>query len=94
MVSRAHHGREPGALPDQPSQESLPHDSQFARAPGPSESPCAVGTMNDALDLHEITTVVPVALDESGNGADERGWWPVLAFTEEGHPIVLECNVN
>ena len=49
---------------------------------------------NDALDLHEITTVVPVALDESGNGADERGWWPVLAFTEEGHPIVLECNVN
>ena len=50
--------------------------------------------MNNALDLHEITTVVPLMLGESDNGADERGWWPVLAFTDEVEPIVLECNLN
>ena len=61
--------------------------------PGPDM--LQVGTaMNDSLDLHEITTVVAVALDDSENGADERGWWPVLALTDEAHPIVFECNLN
>ena len=50
--------------------------------------------MNDSLDLHEITTVVAVTLSDSENGADERGWWPVLALTDEAHPIVFECNLN
>jgi hypothetical protein len=54
-----------------------------------------VGTvLNNSLDLHEITTVVAIALDDSQTGADERGWWPVLALTDEAHPIVLECNLN
>jgi hypothetical protein len=50
--------------------------------------------MNDSRDLREITAVVAVALDESENGADERGWWPLLALTDDAHPIVLECNLN
>ncbi len=50
--------------------------------------------LNNSLDLHEITTVVALALDDSKNGADERGWWPVLALTDESHPIVFECNLN
>ena len=50
--------------------------------------------MNDSLDLHEITTVVTIALADSENGADERGWWPVIALTDEAHPIVFECNLN
>ena len=50
--------------------------------------------MNNSLDLHEITTVVAVALADSENGSDERGWWPVLALTDEAHPIVFECNLN
>ena len=50
--------------------------------------------MNNSLDLHEITTVVAVALTDSENGSDERGWWPVLALTDEAHPIVFECNLN
>src|SRR5215208_2167907 len=88
------------ALPDQPPTKVLTHDRCRRGAPGPHENPCAhappprhlqVGTaMNDSLDLHEITTVVAVALDDSENGADERGWWPVLALTDEAHPIVLE----
>ena len=50
--------------------------------------------MNDALDLQKITTVVMVGPGDSENGADERGWWLVLALTEKAHPIVLECNLN
>ena len=50
--------------------------------------------MNNSLDLHKITTVVAVALADSENGSDERGWWPVLALTDEAHPIVFECNLN
>ncbi len=46
------------------------------------------------LHTHEITTVIAVALDDSENGADERGRWPVLALTDEAHPIVFECNLN
>jgi hypothetical protein len=46
------------------------------------------------VDLQAITTVVAVSLAESENGADERGWWPVLALTDEAHPIVFECNLN
>ena len=49
---------------------------------------------DDPLDLHEITAVVAVALGESENGADDRGWWPLLALTAAAHPIVLECNLN
>jgi len=50
--------------------------------------------MNDAPDLHKITTVVIVGSGDSENAADKRGWWPVLALTENAHPIVLECNLN
>jgi hypothetical protein len=50
--------------------------------------------MHEPPDLHEITTVVAVALSDFENGADERGWWPVLALTDEAHPIVFECNLN
>ena len=50
--------------------------------------------MNNSLDLHKITTVVAVALADSENRADERGWWPVLSLTDEAHRIVLECNLN
>ena len=91
------------ALPRSTSDESTPYDSQLARALGPHEDPCAHTprlrrhgrtAMKDSLDLHEITTVVAVALAESENGADERGWWPVLALTDEAHPIVFECNLN
>ena len=46
-------------------------------------------------DVREITRVVlPLAPDDAGNEADERGWWPVLAFTDDVRPIVLEINVN
>ena len=92
------------ALSDHLRRKLFPYDRQLARALGPPEYPCAhsarprqprVGTvMNESLDLHEITTVVSVALGESENGADERGWWPVLALTDEAHPVVLECNLN
>jgi hypothetical protein len=50
--------------------------------------------MNGALDVREITHVVPVAADETETEADERGWWPVIAFTDDVRPIVLELNVN
>jgi hypothetical protein len=87
-VSRAHYGFEPKApLPDQPPTKVLSHD--------PSPRQLQLGTaMNDALDLHEITTVLAVALSDSENGADERGWWPVIALTDEAHPIVFACNLN
>jgi len=49
--------------------------------------------MNDALDLHAITSVIAVGAAEDGIG-DERGWWPVVAFTDDVRPIVLELNVN
>lgn len=49
--------------------------------------------MNDAVDIHEITHVVAVAPAEAEIG-DERGWWPVIAFTDDVRPIVLELNVN
>jgi len=35
--------------------------------------------MNRALDVQEITRVIPVDAD---NESDERGWWPVVAFTD------------
>ena len=47
--------------------------------------------MNSALDVQEITSVVPIDPD---NESDERGWWPVVAFTDDVRPIVLEINLN
>ena len=47
--------------------------------------------MNHALDVQEITSVVPVAADDE---SDERGWWPVIAFTDDVRPIVFEFNIN
>ena len=28
------------------------------------------------------------------SGTDERGWWPVIAFTDDVRPVVLEFNLN
>jgi len=50
--------------------------------------------MNDALDLHPITHVVPVTPGEMETEADERGWWPVIGFTDDVRIIVLELNLN
>ena len=50
--------------------------------------------MNDALDLHEITHLVPLASNDTELGIDERGWWPVVAFTDDVRPVVLEFNLN
>jgi hypothetical protein len=50
--------------------------------------------MNGAHDLHRITRVVVLTPGESESEADERGWWPVVAFTETVRPIVLELNLN
>jgi hypothetical protein len=50
--------------------------------------------MNDALDLHAITTVVPIEAGESENGAGTRGEWPMIAFTDDVQPIVFDFNVN
>src|SRR4051812_18474573 len=50
--------------------------------------------MNGALDLHKITRVIALPDGETENGADDRGWWPVIAFTDDVRPIVLELNVN
>jgi hypothetical protein len=50
--------------------------------------------MNGAVDLHRITRVVPLASDEAENNPDDRGWWPVVAFTDDVRPIVLELNLN
>jgi len=47
--------------------------------------------MNRALDVHELTSVIPVDPD---NESDERGWWPVIAFTDDVRPIVFEFNIN
>ena len=47
--------------------------------------------MNSALDVQEITSVVPIDPD---NESDERGWWPVVAFTDDVRPIVFEFNIN
>ena len=48
--------------------------------------------MNQASDVREITRVVlPLETDDQ---VDTRGWWPVLAFTDDVRPIVLEINVN
>ena len=47
--------------------------------------------MNRALDVQEITSVFPV---DSDNESDERGWWPVVAFTDDVRPIVFEFNIN
>ena len=49
--------------------------------------------MNGALDLHKIVHLVALAQDESESG-DGRGWWPVVAFTDDVRPIVLEVNLN
>jgi hypothetical protein len=50
--------------------------------------------MNGAVDIQKITRVVPLALSDTGNGADERGWLPMIALTDEVRPIVFELNVN
>jgi len=47
--------------------------------------------MNRALDVQEITSVIPIDPD---NESDERGWWPVVAFTDDVRPIVFEFNIN
>ena len=47
--------------------------------------------MNPTIDIHQLTRVVPVAPE---NVAYERGWWPVVAFTDDVRPVVLELNVN
>ena len=47
--------------------------------------------MNRALDVQALTRVIPVAPE---NESDERGWWPVVAFTDDVRPIVLEFNIN
>ena len=47
--------------------------------------------MNRALDVQEITRIIPVTPD---NESDERGWWPVVAFTDDVRPIVFEFNIN
>ena len=73
--------REPSVRPDTPALT-------------PPRQPRVGAPMNDSLDLHEITTLGAVALGESANGPDERGWWPVLALTDEAHPVVFECNLN
>jgi hypothetical protein len=49
---------------------------------------------NDALDLRPITSVVPLGLNAAEDELGGRGWWPVLAFTDDVRPIVLEFNVN
>jgi hypothetical protein len=70
----------------------------MARAAGPPEyawpytaRPQVGEVMNHALDVHKITRVVPIDPD---NESDERGWWPVVAFTEDVRPIVFEFNIN
>jgi len=50
--------------------------------------------MNGALDLREITRVIALPAGETEDAADDRGWWPVIAFTDDVRPIVLEFNVN
>ena len=50
--------------------------------------------MNGAADLHEITHLLPLPTGLADDDADERGWWPVLAFTDDVRPIVLEINLN
>jgi len=94
-MSHAHDGfaskRPP---PDHPPTKVLTYDCCCRGALGPHENLCALAPMSDSPDLHEITTVVAVALSDFENGADERGWWPVLALTDEAHPIVFECNLN
>jgi len=74
---------------------SLDH-LQPARASRPPEHPDARtgAVVNDALDLHRIIHVVALAPDEGEDHGDERGWWPVVAFTDDVRPIVLQLNVN
>ena len=44
--------------------------------------------------LREITHVLPLPPGLADDESDERGWWPVLAFTDDVRPIVLEINLN
>jgi hypothetical protein len=50
--------------------------------------------MNGAVDVQELARVILLESSESADGADERGWWPVVAFTRDVRPVVLEINVN
>ena len=50
--------------------------------------------MKEAADLHPLTWVVPLPAGLGEDDADERGWWPVLAFTDDVRPVVLELNLN
>jgi hypothetical protein len=51
--------------------------------------------MHDVLDLHEITHLWPRnASDAEWCEPDERGYWPLIAFIDDGRPVVLEFNVN
>ena len=51
-------------------------------------------TPSRALDVREIKHLVVLAPDRCENEPDERGWWPVVAFTDDVRPITLEFNLN
>jgi hypothetical protein len=50
--------------------------------------------VNGATDVQEISRVILLESPETADGADERGWWPVVAFTRDVRPVVLEINLN
>lgn len=50
--------------------------------------------MNEAVDLHELTSVIPLPPGATDDQPDERGWWPVLAFTDDVRPVPLAFNLN
>ena len=51
--------------------------------------------MNDARDLHQITYLWPrKPSDIEWVEPDERGYWPIIAFIDDGRPVVLEFNAN
>jgi hypothetical protein len=46
------------------------------------------------VELRAIDHVLPLPPGLSDDEAEERGWWPVLGFTEDVRPIVFEINLN
>lgn len=51
--------------------------------------------MNNPLDLHQITHVWPrKQSDIEWVEPDERGSWPLSAFTDDSRPIVFDLNLN
>jgi hypothetical protein len=51
--------------------------------------------MNGALDVHPITRIWPCRpTDIEWCEPDERGHWPVIAFVDDGRPIVFAVNLN